>query len=277
MQTKNERSAGYVGLIVLLICVALVWGASWYYLKDVADRGTFGDMFGAINALFSGLAFAGVIYAILLQKNELSLQRDELELTRNELKGQKLQMQVQNETFKRQNFENTFFSLLDQHNSIINNLEIEVGIDESRLLKGRDCFRTYFEKFRQFYWIRCSDNNDCDDVQKLERAFIELRNYPQGDVGHYFRNMYNILKFINNSQIEHKRLYSNILRAQLSSHELALLFYNCLTSNGVEKFKPLIEKFTLLKNLSEDLIIDKEKHKNLYKISAYKTQLKETT
>lgn len=271
MQAKDKSISGYVGLIVLLICVALIWGASWYYLKDMADRGTFGDMFGAINALFSGLAFAGVIYAIFLQKNELSLQRTELELTRNELEGQKLQMQAQNETFKRQSFENTFFSLLDQHNSIINNLELEVGIDESRLLKGRDCFREYYVKFRQFYRIRCSDNKDCEDSKNLEDAFVELRNYPQGDVGHYFRNMYNILKFVNNSEIEHKRLYSNILRAQLSTHELALLFYNCITTNGVEKFKPLIEKFTFLKNISEDLIINKEKHKKLYKLSAYET------
>ncbi|HXH11753.1 MAG TPA: hypothetical protein VNP04_18570 [Alphaproteobacteria bacterium] len=42
-------------------------------------------MFGSISALFSGLAFAGLIYAILLQKRELGLQREELELTRKEL------------------------------------------------------------------------------------------------------------------------------------------------------------------------------------------------
>jgi hypothetical protein len=42
-------------------------------------------MFGAANALFSGLAFAGVIVAILLQRNELELQREELALTRHEL------------------------------------------------------------------------------------------------------------------------------------------------------------------------------------------------
>lgn len=271
MQKRDASSAGYGGLIVLLVAVTIIWGASWYCFKDMADRGTFGDMFGAINALFSGLAFAGVIYAIFLQRNELSLQRTELELTRKELEGQKLQMQAQNETFKRQNFENTFFNLLDQHNSIINNLEIEVGIDESRLLRGRDCFREYYVRFRQYYWIRCSDDKDSEDSQNLESAFVELRNYPQGDVGHYFRNMYNIIKFINNSDIEHKRLYCNILRAQLSSYELGLLFYNCITTNGVEKFKPLIEKYSLLKNLSEDLIIDKEKHKDLYKRSAYET------
>jgi hypothetical protein len=54
--------------------------------SDWSVRGQFGDQFGAVNALFSGLAFAGVIYAVLLQRQELELQRRELELTREELR-----------------------------------------------------------------------------------------------------------------------------------------------------------------------------------------------
>jgi hypothetical protein len=49
-------------------------------------RGQVGDMFGAVNSLFSGLAFAGVILAIFLQREELALQREELKMTREELK-----------------------------------------------------------------------------------------------------------------------------------------------------------------------------------------------
>ena len=44
----------------------------------------FGDSAGATNGLFSALAFAGVIYAIFLQKDELSLQRQELKNTNAE-------------------------------------------------------------------------------------------------------------------------------------------------------------------------------------------------
>ena len=42
-------------------------------------------MFGGMNALFSAFAFAGVIYTILLQRDELHLQRIELRDTRREL------------------------------------------------------------------------------------------------------------------------------------------------------------------------------------------------
>ena len=55
------------------------------YLSHEA-KGQFGDSFGALNALFSGLAFAGIIYTIQLQRKELNYQREELRLTRFELK-----------------------------------------------------------------------------------------------------------------------------------------------------------------------------------------------
>jgi len=74
--------------LIALFLVILLWGSSFFLLKvpDEVTRGTFGDMFGAVNALFSGLAFIGIIYTIYLQKEELRLQREELKLTRRELK-----------------------------------------------------------------------------------------------------------------------------------------------------------------------------------------------
>lgn len=64
------------------------WAWTYYAWKDADEqrRGTFGDMFGGLNALFSGLAFAGIIITILLQSKELALQRQELKETREELK-----------------------------------------------------------------------------------------------------------------------------------------------------------------------------------------------
>ena len=87
-------------------------------------------MFGGVNALFSGLAFAGILIALYMQKHELELQREELSATREELKlqriameGQKKQLEIQNKTSEKQRFENTFFQLLDLHHEIISNLE----------------------------------------------------------------------------------------------------------------------------------------------------------
>ena len=70
-----------------------------------ANAGTAGDMFGGLTALFSGLAFAGLITTLFMQRQELSLQRKELGLQRNELAQTR-------EVFQIQRFENTFFGLL---------------------------------------------------------------------------------------------------------------------------------------------------------------------
>lgn len=92
-EEKREKS-DYGGtrlflLGVLAAIVLVVWALAGIVLYSVlpswTERGQFGDMFGAINCLFSGLAFAGVIYTIYLQRHELSLQRKELELTRSQL------------------------------------------------------------------------------------------------------------------------------------------------------------------------------------------------
>lgn len=46
--------------------------------------GQFGDTFGWVNALFSSLAFVGILYTIYLQRTELQLQRDEMRQARLE-------------------------------------------------------------------------------------------------------------------------------------------------------------------------------------------------
>jgi hypothetical protein len=85
-ELRNEPIKGLITLIVVIAAVwALYWAAMLYFVGDWQNRGLFGDMFGSVNALFSGAALAGVIYTIFLQRRELQLQRHELELTRNEL------------------------------------------------------------------------------------------------------------------------------------------------------------------------------------------------
>ncbi len=51
------------------------------------NAGTFGDSYGALNALFSGLTFAGLIITILIQTKELKNQRVEMSLQREEMQS----------------------------------------------------------------------------------------------------------------------------------------------------------------------------------------------
>ena len=86
MKNKNYIFIVFCAVLVIIAIQVAIGFAIYSSFPDWPSRGQFGDVFGTVNALFSGLAFAGLIYAILLQREDLVLQRKELELTRTELR-----------------------------------------------------------------------------------------------------------------------------------------------------------------------------------------------
>ncbi len=83
----KEETPSLWKLIVVIIASWFLFTIVVYFIfEDWTKSGSFGDTFGAVNSLFSGLALGGIIFTIYLQKKELSLQRKELQYTREELK-----------------------------------------------------------------------------------------------------------------------------------------------------------------------------------------------
>jgi hypothetical protein len=81
-----NRYKAFIIAAALVVIIQVVAGYILYYsFQNDSERSSIGSMFGIVDTLFAGLAFAGVIYAIILQRHELELQRKELELTRQEL------------------------------------------------------------------------------------------------------------------------------------------------------------------------------------------------
>ena len=76
---------------ILLSILAVIGVAVGYWLvlqkliPESQIAGQFGDAFGTINAIFSGLAFCGLLIALHMQRKELEYQREELQLTRQEM------------------------------------------------------------------------------------------------------------------------------------------------------------------------------------------------
>lgn len=295
--SDNSKKVRWSPWLLLFPGVIILWGlfwalSSWMY-PEIECRGQFGDSFGAINALFAGLAFAGVIYAIILQKKELGLQRDELglqrrelEYTRTEIRGQKEQLQAQNQTLQKQNFENSFFQLLDLHSEIVNSMAIpgDSLTTPKRYMgakdySGRECFGLMLQKLEDIYQIAKEEFSaamrpDEDTTRefmyrwlndKYEEFFPELQPY----LGHYFRHLYNIVKFVDEGgqEVAERKFYTDLVRAQLSSTELGLLFYHGLSDRG-DGFRDLIEEYALFKHIPSESLI-REEHKELYDQKAY--------
>ena len=276
-----------LGVMIVMVLVLFLSNLCLVFLPyDENERGTFGDQFGAVNALFSGLAFAGLIYTIILQRHDLKLQRrdlrlqrEELALTRKEMEEQTAEFEKQNETLKIQRFENTFFNMMSQFQEVVNNLTVMVttssGIYES---KGRDVFQAQFEKTVVYVDLKNEAKNKAR-FRGMKGALekYNLDGYLYSDTptcfDHYFRLLYRILKFVKTTSLvttyEEEYEYTAMLRAVLSRYELVWLFYNGLTY-GEDKLKPLIERYAMLSNLRTDMLANcSEIDEGAYAPSAY--------
>lgn len=268
----------FLGSVAVFIGIIVIIKYKHYFpgpvLYEHDKWGQFGDFIGGLlNPIFALLAFFALLITIVIQSRELSV-------TTEELKKSAAALEEQGKSLKIQNFENTFFHMVRLHNDIV--MDMDTSEQRSELHKGRDCFRVFYEKFMLIYHktvktthVNQEKTSTAESQEELigmyENAKDKINKYNKHDelidkaygiffaiyqheVGHYFRNLYTILKFIHESDIEYKKQYSNIIRAQLSSYELALLFYNCLWKIGKEKFRSLIEEYEFLENFNSSLL-----------------------
>jgi hypothetical protein len=305
----------HIGVIVVLIALVVVlWLGSWWAitnfvvssdtnnLTDQAARGVFGDQFGAVNALFSGLAFTGVITTLILQQAEIKKQA---------------------RTLQRQQFESGFFHLLDLHTKIIDQLDIGGS-------KGRVAFERFLKTMearsdslsamvalKPLSRIQVSDiasnrkvSEECklllgptatlqiEEILKKESgsgivalfnddnkeehlriitdAYYLAHKDTNHGMAHYFRTLYHIVKYIDDSSLindDEKNRFARIISAQLSEDEQTAIFYNSMivprTVGGISvdfgfpKMHKLLIKYSLLNNLSPDRLFHKM-HKDVF-------------
>ncbi len=243
---EEDKNKGFcihqIGIIALVLIV-LILVSNYFFVHYVTPEGKsvgeFGDMFGGVNALFSGLAFVGVIIAIMMQSKELELQREELKQTREELKGQKKQLQLQNETMQKQQFENTFFQMLKLHNDHMND-----DIARNALNTNSWLTKLYGSGKPKSEEIRQAALNEI-----ARRINLEDRFYS------YLKVLHNILNFVEKSSIEDKIFYIELIKSEIGEAYLTIVHYYLVTSKGQEMFSEMVDKYKLLENLNFNKVI----------------------
>jgi hypothetical protein len=276
----------FVGIGIVLVVLHLIlfyWDNLLLGLvsqETLQALGQFGEynvsMIGAVWSLASIILF---YEALKFQRNELKLQRHELELNRNELLEQTQQLRDQNKLMMIQNVENTYFQLLMFHNEILKDISYVVdksdplsAFEDKKIIGGRDSFIEYFHKFNFIYQNAIDDigiTSPTKDEMKgsINEAFNNFMYMYHSELSHYFRNVLNIIEFLDSSKLENKRFYRKLLIAQVSDYELILLFYYCLWDKG-KLLKPLAEKYSIFINLNEMELFDK-RHKDLFDEKAF--------
>ncbi len=262
--------------LVALVAVVVLFLVNLLGLKydTNASMGTFGDFFGGVlNPILTFLTLFGLIATIVIQRQELGLARIEYEKTADALSTQAI--------------ETTFFNMIDLHHKIVDELSLDLNelvLPDNKSKKVSDIFKNMIYQFnvmglkiepdvKQFsgrkifhalsVFLKLSETKD----MTIKDVYIQVQNQHNYILGHYFRNLYQIMKVIHKNESisdDDKTKYMGLLRAQLSTFELAILFINCL--DGVcddGEFRFLLYNYRMLEHLPMEYL----GYSNSYKVA----------
>lgn len=253
---KEHKFWFLIPITIIIVYGILLIGITWPISEfSISKAGQFGDSFGVLNSMFSGFAFISLVITIYLQQKEM--------------------MDTKQEMFN-QNFENTFFKMLDLFNTVIKDLNFKCK-EKTEYMPGLGNITIYFNKIGKETFKY--DNNfnikgkeviyellnlflkyakiiDKDHTRKVIGRYEDFHNEFESNIGHYFGTIYQILKFIDESSISNKERYSNLFRAQFSKLELEFLFYHSTSKKAESKFTPLLIKYEFLEHIDISHIND---------------------
>lgn len=253
MNMNNKLKKYYwIAGFILLMCLASV---AFYPMnfginisKNTEDWSRFGSyLSGVIGPLLSLLALIGVLYSIDNQNIE-NLESDK--------ENKKLAT------------ENRIIKQIEFHHNICNNVKIPYDIKRTKYKEGRIAFEFLFEKhLKSFYVEEQTLNPTSTDEIKINNAFTKLYKKEGKQFGFYFRNLYYLIKYIDESNGIDKTHYSKLVRSQLSTPEIQMLMYNCLYVKGAN-FKNLVIEYGLLNGIDSTEMLDPN-HMNLFDSRAF--------
>lgn len=198
--------------------------------------------FNILTSIFTALAFAGVIISIHLQSAEL--------------KTAISAFQGQESALKNQEFDNKFFQMLNFFSEVRRNFKANIEGNEHL---GSEAFDLLAKELLNDVNERYTGDRNQDISKLFKEEFLEFNN-KHDPVKYYFLNLYQILNYIKNQSgnVDSLKMYTNMLRAQLSKSELVLLAYNAI---GVQEFtnnnyQKLIEEFAFFEHLTIDDFFD---------------------
>ncbi|MEN4936421.1 putative phage abortive infection protein [Pantoea agglomerans] len=211
--------------------------------KYLAALGTYGDFVGGLtNPIIGSIGFFALMITITLQIR-------------------------QNKRSSEQSYEASIFNLINLQNNIIENIDYSGHVKRSSFAKFLEDHTSSFNAIGVIILPVKIYSSAC--------YFYKIFNSNYNEYfGHYFRNLYTILKTIDNlpESFDRKKYYARILRAQLSMSELTILFLNCLP--GVcdkGEYAELLIKYQMLEHLKISALTEQKPVKHSYITDTYYT------
>lgn len=264
---KNYWTEIVVGLCCIICIVSLVFYCASFWNRNISeittDWGAFGDYIGGV--LGTILSFFSVILIYATYKN-----------------------QVENSVL--QQFETTFFNLLSNQREILKSLSgnfiIDKWLDNDYEAKkaedyisavANEIFSRFDGKHKNMIYKdsegktmpNIADTTD-ENEKIIDTIYLNIYDGKESELGHYFRHLYHIVKYVHESKINDKKKYIDIIQAQMSDDELYVTFYNCIAEYGRKKFRPLLDAYSFFENISNKGDIFKTHCKQFYPKTNFK-------
>lgn len=281
---KIKNTAIKFVVLVIVLFLLLYLG----FKGDGSQLGVIGDYFGGmLNPVFGFLSLLALLYtiniqlkALKIQSEELKLTREELEATREELARSAEAQEQSSAIFKQQQFETTFFSLINQLNREIEQFHNDIIHKSEDGQFKRNEFIEYikYKTYTSNDVPRYLTQNPIEDMKedfesRLERLMKDI---------YYFHNLIakipvlikTVLNLIKNSDFKDGNLnprenfYVNVVKSNLSREVLYII-----TIIGYEddSLRSLIEEYNLLEFMSFRFNPNEDPHPIL-RLIAYKYQ-----
>lgn len=259
-----------LGAIAFIVTIALLFYDGkiiWFTPLNLDEASKVGDFIGGFIGIFWSIA------GILLLFITLRLQSDEFKETQKAI--------------AKQQFETTFFNMMLVLGDIRSQIKYRSQEDvfeshEFIAFALNELKLNYDQKLRTSKNLAEEINSIEVKIDKLEEiSKLEMRTLKDNinevflsffekyhvQLAHYFRYVYNLLKFtITNRKPENdEKVYLDLIQAQLSSNEMALIFYNSLSAKGVNRQKSpqffnWIEEYSFLENIDFESLIRRAHH-----------------
>ncbi|MCR8866889.1 putative phage abortive infection protein [Priestia megaterium] len=256
-----------------LVGIVLIWWPWWPNEKNdkvitnfIGNLGPFGDFIaGTTVPLLTFVSFLAILKTLSLQKEQMLNQQEELNASIKE-------MREQGKTLEIQRFESTFFNMLNLHNEIVRMMQ---DSHTSKNQYGQQNFRIIYEFLVDVHKTKHDNLSGEEKTTDNERERISATYkdvFPDRSVelGQYFRNLHSIMRYIDETTSENinKDIYVEIIKAHLSSYEIALLFYNFIGKPILEEreieFLKLLDNLGIIELMDYSLVIDKDLHIKIY-------------
>ena len=225
---------------------------------NTTDKGQWGDIFGAANALFSGLAFVLIYHGIKVQRYEVEIAKRELEESKQQTKDQKAALDKQNEATERQIFESFVFKTLEILQNEATNFfyikeDMKYGVKE---YKGRICLKVSLNEDKIGALFKMNK------IEEIARVFANGLQNENNDYLNYIEMSCNIINFTfedsNSRDTFYDRSFAeNYVKQYFTSYELVHIGLMCallspITFPYIPMTQKIIEQNGLFRKLKKE-------------------------